>query len=110
MPTSIAKRSRRCSRHQDVDAVIAIYTTIDSRRTEGILSAISDGVIAGRRRGGAQKPLLVCTMASPNTPPLRAGDEILPVYEFPEQAARALGKAAAYATWRAVPAGGYAIV
>jgi acyl-CoA synthetase (NDP forming) len=46
-------------------------------------------------------------MASPNAMPLRADAEVLPVYEFPEQAAHALGKAAAYATWRAVPAGAY---
>jgi acyl-CoA synthetase (NDP forming) len=44
-------------------------------------------------------------MASPATPPLRAGEETIPVYEFPEEAVRALGKAAAYAAWRAVPAG-----
>jgi len=91
----------------DVDAIVAIYTTIDSRRTDAILSAIKDGVLAGRRRGAANKPVLICTMASPNTPPVRAGDETIPVYEFPEQAARALGKTAAYAAWRAVPSGTY---
>jgi acyl-CoA synthetase (NDP forming) len=91
----------------DVDAIIAIYTTIDSRRTDAILTAIQDGVSAGRQRGNTQKPVLVCMMCSPSTTALRAGDEVLPVYEFPEQAARALGKVAAYAAWRAVPAGGY---
>ncbi|HKY19907.1 MAG TPA: GNAT family N-acetyltransferase [Vicinamibacterales bacterium] len=91
----------------DVDAVIAIYTTIDSRRTEGILSAIQEGVVSGRATGGANKPVLVCTMASSDRAPLIAAGETIPVYEFPEQAACALGKAAAYAAWRAVPAGAY---
>jgi acyl-CoA synthetase (NDP forming) len=89
----------------DVDAVMAIYTTIDSARTAEMLAAITNGVAEGRRRGFTGKPVVVCTMASANTAPLRAADETLPVYEFPEQAARALGKAAAYAAWRAAPAG-----
>jgi acyl-CoA synthetase (NDP forming)/GNAT superfamily N-acetyltransferase len=92
----------------DVDAVIAIYTTIDSSSTPGILSSISEGVVAGRRTSATHKPVLVCTMASPEMPPLRAGSETLPVYEFPERAARALGKAADYADWRALPPGSYA--
>jgi acyl-CoA synthetase (NDP forming) len=91
----------------DVDAIIAIYTTIDSRRTDAILSAIKDGVRAGRRRGGGHKPVLICTMASADRGPIRADDETLPVYEFPEQAARALGKAASYAAWHTTPVGTY---
>ena len=90
---------------EDVDAVLAIYTTIDSARTGEMLAAIAAGVAEGRRRGSTGKPVVVCTMALADTPPLHAGDEILPVYEFPEQAARALGRAAAYAEWRAAPAG-----
>ena len=91
----------------DVDAVLAIYTTIDSARTGEMLSGIVEGVAEGRRRGVARKPVVVCTMASANTAPLQAGTEILPVYEFPEQAARALAKAAAYAEWRAAPSGAF---
>jgi acetyl coenzyme A synthetase (ADP forming)-like protein len=91
----------------DMDAVIAIYTTVDRHRTNDILTAIQDGVMAGRRLGGVRKPVLVCTMASARTAPLHAGGETLPIYEFPEQAARALGKAAAYAEWIAQPEGSY---
>jgi acyl-CoA synthetase (NDP forming) len=89
----------------DVDAILAIYTTIESARTDEMLSSIAKGVVEGRRLGFTGKPVVVCTMASSDTAPLHAGDEILPVYEFPEQAARALGKAAEYAAWRAAPAG-----
>jgi acetate---CoA ligase (ADP-forming) len=91
----------------DVDAVMAIYTTIDSARTNEMLAGITQGVAEGRRRGFAGKPVVVCTMASANTAPLHAETEILPVYEFPEQAARALAKAAAYAEWRSAPAGAF---
>ena len=91
----------------DVDAVIAIYTTIDSARTSEMLTAIGSGVAQGRRDGFTGKPVVVCTMASPCTTPLQAGPELLPVFAFPEQAARALGKAAWYAAWRAAPAGAF---
>jgi acyl-CoA synthetase (NDP forming)/RimJ/RimL family protein N-acetyltransferase len=92
---------------RDVDAVIAIYTTIHSRFTDAVLSAIKDGVRAGRERGGDAKPVLICTMASAPPAPIQVGEETLPVYEFPEQAARALGKAADYAEWRRTPAGAH---
>ncbi len=91
----------------DINAVIAIYTTIDRRRTTAILEAIAKGVVRGRARGATNKPVLVCTMASPDCVPLMAGNEILPVFEFPEHAARALGKVYDYATWRNAPAGSY---
>lgn len=90
---------------EEADAVLAIYTTIDSARTEEMLSGIAKGVSDARRGGVTTKPVVVCTMASPNTTPIRVADEQLPVYEFPEQAARALAKAAAYAEWRSTPPG-----
>lgn len=89
----------------DVDAVIAIYTTIDSARSNEMLAAIASGVADGRRNGFTGKPVVVCTMAWPSSTPLQTGREVLPVFAFPEQAARALGKAAWYAAWRATPAG-----
>ncbi len=93
----------------DVDAVLAIYTTIDSKQTESILEGIRNGVIAARHRGVEPKPILICMMAAATIGPLHAGDEIIPVYPFPEQAARALGKAAGYSIWRSRPAGSYPI-
>ena len=89
----------------DVDAVLAIYTTIESARTPEMLAAITKGVVEARKGGFTDKPVVVCTMAVPNMAPLHADTEIVPVYEFPEQAARALAKAAAYAQWRRVPPG-----
>jgi acyl-CoA synthetase (NDP forming)/GNAT superfamily N-acetyltransferase len=93
-------------RDRDIDAIIAIYTTINRQHTAAILAAITEAVAAGRR-AGARQPVLICTMASSDTPPLRAGEEVLPVYEFPEQAARALGKSAAYSVWRSSHRGTY---
>ena len=90
----------------EVDAVVIIYTPIDATRSGDILSAITDGVTAGRRAGAANKPVLACVMATAGRPaPLHAGNEVIPSYVFPENAVRALGKVADYAHWRAQPPG-----
>jgi len=48
--------------------------------------------------------VLACTLSAAVQPtPLPAGDERIPAYMFPENAARALGHAASYARWRAEP-------
>jgi acyl-CoA synthetase (NDP forming) len=61
-------------------------------------------VAAGRRAGATKKPVLSCVMAEPGRPaPLDADGERLPAFAFPENAARALGRASAYAEWRAQP-------
>jgi acetate---CoA ligase (ADP-forming) len=91
----------------EVESVIVIYTTIDSHRTEEILTAIQEGVRAGRRHGGKNKPVLLCTMAAAHPIQLNEAGETLPVYAFPEQAAKALGKVADYAAWRKSPEGMY---
>jgi acetyl coenzyme A synthetase (ADP forming)-like protein len=95
----------------DVDAAIVIFTPVDSRTADDILAAIRDGIAAGRRAGARNKPVLACVMAEPGRlAPLEianpsAPPESVPAYAFPENAARALGKVAAYASWRREPPG-----
>ena len=88
------------------DALIVIFTPVDASRSAEIQAAIRDGVAAGRRAGATRKPILACVMADPGrVVPLDVGGEHVPTYAFPENAARALGKIATYATWRAQPPG-----
>jgi acetyl coenzyme A synthetase (ADP forming)-like protein len=88
----------------DTDALIVIYTPVDPRTSVATLQAIRDGVAAGRAAGTTRKPVLACLMAGDGRPvPLGLQSERIPAYAFPENAARALGKAAAYASWRAQP-------
>jgi acetyl coenzyme A synthetase (ADP forming)-like protein len=88
----------------EVDAVLVIYTPVDPRRADETLQAIRDGVAAGRRAGATTKPVLACLMAASGRPQaLDVGGERIPAYAFPENAARALAKATAYAEWRAQP-------
>lgn len=92
---------------EEVDALIVIYTPVDASRSAAILGAIRDGIAAGRRRGARGKPILACLMATETgyPPRLEVDGERVPTYAFPENAARALGKVATYAAWRAQPPG-----
>ena len=88
----------------DVDSLIVIFTPVDLTAAPAIMKSIRDGVAAGRRAGAGTKPVVSCVMAEPGRPaPLEADGERLPAFAFPENAARALGKASAYAEWRAQP-------
>jgi acetate---CoA ligase (ADP-forming) len=90
----------------DVDALIVIFTPVDVSRTADTRQAIREGIAAGRKSGGGGKPIVAVLLAEPGRPkPLAVHDERIPVYAFPENAARALAKVAAYASWRAKPVG-----
>jgi acetyl coenzyme A synthetase (ADP forming)-like protein len=91
---------------EETDALIVIFTPVDTTRSEEILEAIRRGVRSARRTGGDRKPILACVMTAGAPPvPLRVDSEIVPTYAFPENAVRALAKIAAYATWRSQPPG-----
>ncbi|MQA31860.1 MAG: GNAT family N-acetyltransferase [Luteitalea sp.] len=89
---------------EDVDSVLVIFTPVDRRTTPQIVDAIRAGIASGRQGGTTDKPVLACVMADPGVlAPLIVGSEKVPAYAFPENAARALGKVAAYARWRGQP-------
>jgi acetate---CoA ligase (ADP-forming) len=91
---------------EETDALIVMHTPIDLASARLSVDAIRQGVAAGRRAGATKKPILTCMMTEPEEPaPLVANGERIPRYRFPENAARALGKIAAYASWRAQPPG-----
>jgi acetyl coenzyme A synthetase (ADP forming)-like protein len=88
----------------DTDALIVIYTPVDPQCASETLQAVRDGVAAARHAGATGKPVLACLMAGQGRPlPLEVGAERVPTYAFPENAARALAKAAIYGEWRAQP-------
>ena len=90
----------------DIDALIVVFTPIDEAKAANILAGIRAGIAAARTRGAVNKPILACLMSdSADALPLRVWNETIPTYAFPENAARALGKVAAYGKWRHEPAG-----
>ena len=103
-PEQYAATIRTLMTAPDVDSLIVIFTPVDLTSAGAIMKAIRDGVAAGRRAGAVATPVLTCVMAEPGRPaPLDADGERLPAFDFPENAARALGKATTYAEWRALP-------
>lgn len=98
----------------EVDGLIVIYTPVDPRTATETLAGIRAGIAAGRAAGGRARPVLACVMAdtdrrepleivSASTDGTEPPAERVPTYAFPEHAARALGKIATYAAWRAQP-------
>ena len=86
-----------------VDAVVAIYIAPLTTRTEATAAAIASGAGAVP----AEKPVLAVLMGAEHVPPALHGGPRgrLPTYDFPENAARALGAVARYARWRGRPPG-----
>jgi acetyl coenzyme A synthetase (ADP forming)-like protein len=105
-PEEYRQASQVALSDQDTDALIVIFAPVDARQSAATVAAIRDGITNARRAGATGKPIVACVMADPGRPqPLEAGCERIPAYIFPENAARALAKVAAYAEWRIQPPG-----
>jgi acetyl coenzyme A synthetase (ADP forming)-like protein len=90
----------------EVDALIAIGVSKGRCEAQAIARAIADSAGAAHSGSAAGKPVLACLMPEQEGLGLAgAGKEKVPCYAFPEATARVLGKAAAYAEWRARPLG-----
>jgi acetyl coenzyme A synthetase (ADP forming)-like protein len=89
----------------EVDALIVIYIPVGLAETEAVTRAVGEAVAAARAAGASSCPVLACWMGEEARTLLDVGAEQIPAYAFPEAAARALAKTAAYADWRARPLG-----
>ncbi|GAA2272274.1 bifunctional GNAT family N-acetyltransferase/acetate--CoA ligase family protein [Glycomyces scopariae] len=81
----------------EVDAVLAVITATGDDRDR--LAAVGDAL-----DGLPHLPAAVVAMGLPDAP-LTLGARRIPVFDFPEPAVAALGRAAEYAAWRARPLG-----
>jgi acetyl coenzyme A synthetase (ADP forming)-like protein len=80
-----------------VDSLMVIYIPPLVTHAEAVAAAMVDGA-----RAASGKTVLATFMSAAGAPEVLAK---LPCYPFPESAARALGRAAAYGEWRRRPAG-----
>jgi acetyl coenzyme A synthetase (ADP forming)-like protein len=90
----------------EVDALIVIGVTTSVCEAGAVMRVLEENVTAAGETDDAGMPVLACLM--PDQAGLSlvgSGKEKIPCYAFPEAAARVLGKAAAYAEWRARPLG-----
>ncbi len=91
--------------HQ-VDALIVLTIDVGLADISTIGRGIAAGVSVARAKSGAGKPVLTCIMDGDTLSAASAlNGERLPNYDFPENAARVLGKLASYAEWRRRPLG-----
>ncbi len=90
-----------------IDMMIVIYIPVGTANNTSINTAIEEGVASARAQGADHKPVLACLMVEEGVhAPLRVGsDERVPVYAFPESAARVFSKIGDYASWLREPVG-----
>ena len=86
-----------------VDAVIVIFIPPLVTLAADVARAICEAASEMERK----VPLLTVFMSARGVPgELQAGEVKIPLYAFPEDAARALARSAGYGMWRATPEGG----
>ncbi|MBI2708472.1 MAG: GNAT family N-acetyltransferase [Actinobacteria bacterium] len=99
-PDEVAAAASVLLASDDVDALIAVHAPPLGGGTEQVAAALAE---ACAREPG--KPVVASFLAQGPWPVVRAGAVAVPVYPFPEGAALALGRVAAYAAWRSRPGG-----
>ena len=90
----------------EADALIILTIDVGLADIAAVSREIHRGVIASRSKSGAGKSVLTCIMDGEKAPKAAPSEvEQLPNLDFPESAARVLGKLARYAEWRDQPEG-----
>ncbi|MFP5309985.1 MAG: GNAT family N-acetyltransferase [Actinomycetes bacterium] len=85
---------------EEVDAVFVIFIPAGATETDAVAEALADA--AGRLPADVA---VVSVLMSQRGVPDALQAASLPAFSFPEDAARALGRVARYASWRAAPLG-----
>ncbi len=101
-PEAFGRAISVLARCEHVDAIIVLFVPPLGSSADEVAAAIHNAAASLER----QVPVLAVFMAAEVAPPaLRGPGERVPAYAFPEEAARALAHAAAYAEWRQAPEG-----
>jgi acetate---CoA ligase (ADP-forming) len=101
-PQAFGRTIEAIGASDEVDAIVAVFVPPLVTRAPDVAHAVREaaGALAGRL------PLLSVFMTADGAPAeLLDPDAPLPVFRYPEDAVRALGRAAEHAAWRATPRG-----
>ncbi|WP_307814356.1 GNAT family N-acetyltransferase [Glycomyces sp. YM15] len=98
-PEAYAEAINALGASGQVDALIAVFAATGTSDVDGDLAAIADALDA---LPGLPAAVVVMGLTDG---PVALGARQIPVFGFPEDAVAALGRAAAYAAWRARPLG-----
>jgi acyl-CoA synthetase (NDP forming)/GNAT superfamily N-acetyltransferase len=85
---------------EGVDSVLALYSPLFAHEGEEVAQAVVD-VAAGH----PDKPVVAAFLGLLEPFTVTSGARQVPVFLFPDAAARALGRLTAYRTWRSLPPG-----
>jgi acetate---CoA ligase (ADP-forming) len=89
----------------EVDSIIVIFTPPLVTRSDDVAKAVLLTTESATRAGHA-KPVLASFLGADGAPSALRGElATVPCFTYPENAARALGRAVAYAEWRGRPLG-----
>lgn len=97
-PSEIRRAVVRALCDDQGDVVLFAYSDLGSVPVTEARAAIS-AAVAEARAAGSTRPIVAC-LPGPSKGPLPVTGESVPVFRFPESAARALGKVEAYSFWR----------
>jgi acyl-CoA synthetase (NDP forming)/RimJ/RimL family protein N-acetyltransferase len=84
----------------EVDALLVIYAPAVQQRRDQVAQAIA----AAASRSDS-KPVLATFLGVQNGLPVEWGDQSIPVFDFPDEAAKVLGRMASYGEWIEQPPG-----
>ncbi len=95
--------ARQLINEKNIDAAISFFVPLGyatvSEMSEAMLATLTE-----MKTAGIHIPVLYCLMTK-ERPMLRVGQDRVPIYRFPESAARALASAYTYSIWKAKPLG-----
>lgn len=92
----------------NTDAVIVVYVPMGKASQQELVSVLSQTASEAEARTGRAKPVLACFLRQDRTLAATGQGGVatsLPLFRFPEAAARALAHAARYAAWQRRPPG-----
>jgi len=97
-PAAFADAYDLIAASDEVDMVLVVVAATRANDIDAVLAALAP--LADRHRG---LPLAVVVLGADG--PTSVGDRCAPIFDLPERAVAALGKAARYAAWRREPLG-----
>ncbi|RIH82383.1 Acetyltransferase Pat [Calidithermus terrae] len=102
-PDEFGQAAREVLHDERYDSAMALFVPMGFSDPLEVAEALRQALLEARAAGSA-KTVLSCFMTASRML-FQAGREQVPVYRFPESAARALGLTVAHARWRARPTG-----
>ncbi|RIH89602.1 GNAT family N-acetyltransferase [Calidithermus roseus] len=102
-PEEFGQTARQVLQDPQYDSAVALFVPMGFSEPLAVAEALRQALLEARQAGSA-KTVLACFMTASRVL-FRVGKEQVPVYRFPESAARALGLTVAYARWKSRPTG-----